>query len=913
MTTVPAQTPDLTARDESSRVVALRTQHDPRLLGVPPGPVRLTWQVASTVPGSRQEAYQVAVRHVPAGSPAGRSAGDTAWSELEPVAGNDQVAVRPAEGPLASRERREYRVRIATGTGWTGWSDPVAVEAGLAPADLVAQVVGVPSEVAGPAPLLRREFTLRSAPVSARLHVSALGALDVRLNGRPALDEVLSPGWTAYEERVLLSTVDVTDLVHEGVNVLAGSVGDGWYRGRMGFADRDSIYGDRIGLLAQLEVTLADGSVEVVATDEAWRGGFGAVRSQSIYDGTEVDLRQDPGPVDAPGFDDSGWSPVEVVPVDRAIFSPRPGAPVRVVAELPMTRTDRADRVLLDAGQNISGWVRLTVRGRAGSTVTVRHAEVLEPSGELHTAALRSARATDVYTLADDSEVTLEPVFTFHGFRYADVVSDAEVVSATAVAISSDVPARSSFSSAHPALDQFHSNVVWSQRDNFVSLPTDCPQRDERLGWTGDALAFAATSSTLFDVETFWRSWLVDLELDQADDGGVASVVPDIIRAGDMQMGGVAADPMGRAAWADAATFVPMAVHESYGSTEVLEQQLGSMRRWVEHLRARAGEDVLLPSEPFQYGDWLDPDAPGNRPWQAKVSADYVANAFYARSAHLLSRAEALVGDVDRAAGYAALAEQVAAATWQRWGADAVRTQTGAALALEFDLTPAEQREQVARGLAEDVRAESGRIATGFVGTPLVLFALSRSGHLAEAYRMLLRREAPSWLYQVDRGATTVWERWDAILPDGSIHGGEMDVEEGGSMLSFNHYAYGAMIDWVYRTVAGLAPDLEEPGYRVVHVAPRPAEGLDRAEAHVDTRFGRLAIAWSVREDEMHVELTVPFGSRALLDLPVTSHSTVAVDGGEPGAAPTELGHGVHRLVVTRPAVVSPSGPDTVA
>ena len=887
------QTPALTARDERTRVTDLRTQYDARLLGVPLAPVRLTWQVESAARDARQVAYQVAVRR-------------DGWDDLDPVEGESSVAVPAGDGPLGSRERREYRVRIATDAGWTGWSSPVAVEAGLAPDDLVAQVVDVPSEVAGPVPILRREFTLAAAPVSARLHVTALGVVDLRINGRPAFDEVLSPGWTSYQERVLVSTVDVTDLLHEGPNAVAGLVGDGWYRGRMGFADRTSIYGDRIGLLAQLEVTFADGTVQVVATDDAWRGGFGAVRSASIYDGTEVDLTRDAGAFAEPGFDDASWTPVDVVPVDRSVFEPRLSPPVRVVAERPMERTDGADRVRLDAGQNISGWVRLTVRGRAGTTVTVRHAEVLEPSGDLHTAALRTAKATDVYTLADDAEVTLEPVFTFHGFRYADVVTDADVLSATAVAISSDLPPRSSFASSHAALDQFHSNVVWSQRDNFVSVPTDCPQRDERLGWTGDAQAFAATASTLFDAEMFWASWLRDLEIDQADDGAVASVVPDIIRADDMTMGGEPTDPMGRAGWADAATIVPLAVYESYGSTQVLEQQLGSMRRWVEHLRARAGEDVVLPTEPFQYGDWLDPDAPGDRPWDAKVSSDYVANAFYARSAHLLARAEALLGDTDRAADYAALAERVAAATWHRWGAEAVTTQTGAALALEFDLAPAGERDAIASGLARNVRAENGRIATGFLGTPLVLFALSRSGHLAEAYLMLLRREAPSWLYQVDRGATTVWERWDAIKPDGSIHGGEMDVQGGGSMLSFNHYAYGAMVDWVYRTVAGLAPDLDHPGYRVVHVAPRPAEGLDHAAAHVDTRLGRLAIDWAVRDDAMHIELTVPFGARALLDLPVTEASTVAVDGGEPGAPPTELGHGVHRLVVTEPSVVRP-------
>jgi alpha-L-rhamnosidase len=367
---------------------------------------------------------------------------------------------------------------------------------------------------------------------------------------------------------------------------------------------------------------------------------------------------------------------------------------------------------------------------------------------------------------------------------------------------------------------------------------------------------------------------------------------------------------MGRAGWADAATIVPLAVYESYGSDVILARQLDSMRRWVEHLRRRAGDDVVLPTEPFQYGDWLDPDAPGDRPWEAKVSSDFVANAFYVRSARLLAQAERIVGDAGRAGEYDALAERVAAATFDRWGAEAVTTQTGAALALEFGLCPADARDGIAAGLAEDVRRENGRIATGFLGTPLVLFALSRHGHLDEAFLMLLRREAPSWLYQVDRGATTVWERWDAILPDGSIHSGAMDAmpseeteREEGSMLSFNHYAYGAMIDWVYRTVAGLAPDAADPGYRTVHVAPRPAEGLDHASASIQTPLGRLAIDWHVDGDVFEATLDVPFGARAVLDLPVTAGSTATVDG---APASDQLFHGTHRIVVTAPAVARP-------
>jgi len=892
----PAMTASLPAPsslDDATRVAELRTQHGSGLLGVPRTGLRLSWRAESDDPHARLVGYQLA---------SGVEGGELTASD--PVAGHRTVGVAiPDE--LAPRERRAFAVRVATTAGWSAWSAPLVVEAGVDDPDLVAEVIGLDTPADGPVPLLRTEFTLAAAPASARLRLSALGLVDAWINGVRATDALLTPGWTSYQERILVDTLDVTGLLRDGVNVIVLAVADGWYRGSFGFARRQAIYGDRTGALAQVE---ADGRI-VAKTDASWQAGLGAIRSASIYDGTVTDLRLDDAGVHRPGFAGRDWVAASLVEADLARFEPRSAPPVRIVAELPMTASTRDGRTRLDGGQNLSGWVRLVVQGRAGDVVTVRHAEVLEPSGDLHVKALRSAKATDVYTLDRDGAHTLEPAFTFHGFRYADV-EGAEVVSATAVAISSDLAPRSTFASSHEALDRFHSNVFWSQRDNFVSVPTDCPQRDERLGWTGDAQAFAATASTLMDAESFWMSWLRDLEIDQTDEGGVPAVVPDIIRPQDMLMGGVPTENMGRAGWADAATIVPLDVYESYGSDEVLARQRGSMRRWVEHLRRRAGEDVVLPGGDFQFGDWLDPDAPGERPWEAKVSGDFVSNAFYARSARLLARAERVLGDAAHADEYDALAERVAAATFERWGEEAVLTQSGAAIALEFGLAPVGRRDEIAAGLAANVRREHGRIATGFLGTPLVLFALSHAGHLDEAYLMLLRREAPSWLYQVDRGATTVWERWDAILPDGRIHSGAMDAlptedasEEDSGMLSFNHYAYGAMIDWVYRTVAGLAPDADDPGYRTVHVAPRPAVGLDRASASIRTPQGRLAIDWRIADGVFVATLEVPFGSRAVLDLPVTASSTVTVDD---APAPAELAHGIHRIAVTAPAVATP-------
>ncbi|MBH0081874.1 alpha-L-rhamnosidase [Salinibacterium sp. SWN167] len=886
--------PTFDKSDDRLRATYLRTQYTDDLIGVPRTGLRLTWSLegeqATAVLG-----YQISWRN------GNGNGNDTEESVTDPTEGAGTSGVLAPGGDLPAAGVRHFRVRVATAAGWTAWSSELGVEAGVD--TLSAAVISIPAPLAGVSPYFRRSLTLASKPVRARLRVSSLGVHELAINGTRVGEEHLSPGWTAYQERIVVATHDVTALLTEGENVLGAMLGDGWYRGRLGWRDRDAIYGTELGLIAQLEVEFADGSHEEFLTDDSWRASTGEVTASSIYDGTDIDFSLEPAGWSSPGFDDSAWSAVQVLDVDPALFVPRIAPPIRTIAEFPMTTVSTAERTVLDGSQNIAGWVRLVVRGKKGDTVTVRHAEVLEPDGALHVAALRSAKATDTYVLDSDGEHTLEPRFTFHGFRYADVLGDVEIVSAVGIAISSDTPRRGHFESSHTALNRLHENVLWSQRDNFVSVPTDCPQRDERMGWTGDAQAFAMTANTIFDTESFWRSWLLDLEIDQDDDGAVAAVVPNMLIDSDFLLDGVPTSIMGRAGWGDAATIVPWSIYESYGSTEVLEQQLSSMRRWVEYLANWAGDGIVLSTE-FQFGDWLDPDAPGDRPWEAKVSADFVANAFYAHSARLLARSERLVGDADEATRIDALADAVAAETWKRWGTDARNSAAGLAMAIEFTIAPVAEHETLGNELAQLVRDTAGRITTGFLGTPLVLPALTRTGHNDEAFLMLLRRDAPSWLYQVDRGATTIWERWDAIQPDGSIHQGDMDT--GDSMISFNHYAYGAVIDWVYRTVAGIAPDAERPGYELVHVAPRPAVGIDWARASVESRAGEVAIDWRLENDSLLATVTLPMGSSGLLDAPAGDSSVITVDGVtvENGVA---LSAGTHAIVVTQPVIAQPS------
>jgi alpha-L-rhamnosidase len=884
--------------DELTRVLILKSQHGD-LIGTIGDPLELSWQIATTRVAASQIGYQIQM------SPSPDFSADVSDSGVNLSA--EQVGVIAPGGTFSSRERRHYRVRVQTEFGWSAWSSPISAEAGLlSEEDWVGDFIGDEGRVGSPSPTLRYEFELPEKPTSARLYVSSMGLNEVQINGLEVSDGLLNPGWTVYQERLLVDTHDVTSLIVAGPNAISAELSDGWWRGRFGFKNRSENYGTEIGLIAQLELVMADGSLVTIASNDAWKVDTGEILASSIYDGSTVDQTKEHIGWRLPGFDDSSWAAASVKPQAKSVLKPRTTAPVRVIAQFPMGIEPQEDRTLLRSSQNISGWVRLTVDGQKGQRVTVRHAEVLEPGDKLHTKALRTAKATDVYVLGRDGRQVLEPRFTFHGFQYADVVTDAVVISAEAIAISSDNERRGHLVTSDTRLNRLHDNVLWSQYDNFVSLPTDCPQRDERLGWTGDAQAFAAASNTLLNTQAFWRSWLIDLELDQYENGDVGAVVPDLLK---LDPNGEIGDWIleGRAGWADAATIVPMSLYEYFADKSVLSAQLNSMRRWTDALHNRRKGEKFLPTE-FQFGDWCDPDAPGDRPWESKVSADFVANAFFAHTADLMAQAESLVGTTENAAKYGAMAGQLKLDIWNHMGAEARTTTAGCAMALEFGIVPDEERMSLAAHLSDMVIADDGKITTGFLGTPLILHALSKNGHASSAYKMLMRRDFRSWLYAVDKGATTMWERWDAIREDGSIHSGDMDTnpegQEDASMISFNHYAYGAVVDWMYRNVGGLAPVNESPGYRLISVAPIPAEGLAFASTSIETGFGKAALNWELNsQGELAARLEIPFGSQARLCLPVTTESKIFCNGSEVANGDL-LAHGTHQIRLTKPAVV---------
>jgi alpha-L-rhamnosidase len=840
---------------------AVRFEHrtDEPVLGLGMATPRLSWIVPDADVAFVQEAYEIELTRA-GGAP-----------EVIQVTSRDQVLVPWPAAPLTSRESARVRVRVRGAGMQSPWSDPATVEAGLLrTGDWTARFIS-PRELGGldaPAPVLRSTFDLPAGVVTARLYATAHGLYEARLNGHRVGDQVLAPGWTSYTQRLRYQTYDVTDLLREGGNVLEVLLGNGWYRGRLGWDGRHAHYGDRLALLAQLEVTTSDGTILRLSTDATWTARDSGVLADDLYDGQRTDLRPRTG-------DRSGA--VEVVDADLARLVAPDGPPVRVTQTLPATAifSSPSGATLVDFGQNLVGWVRLRARDQApGHEVVVRHAEVLE-HGELGVRPLRTAEATDSYLLAGAPLEVLEPSLTFHGFRYAEIKGMPEIRAedVQAVVIGSDLRRTGWFTSSNPQLDRFHDNVVWGMRGNFVDVPTDCPQRDERLGWTGDLQVFAPTANFLFDSAGFLSSWLADLAAEQQPDGSVPFVVPDVLET---------PEPAA-AAWGDAATLVPWVLYQRTGDVDLLARQLPSMRAWVDHIAGLAGADRLWTGG-FQFGDWLDPTAPPDAPFKAQADPDVVATAHLARSAEVVGLAAAVVGDTDMAEKYARLAGEVRQAFAHEYVTTGGRVlsdcPTVYALALEWTLLPtADQRHRAGDRLADLVRASGFRISTGFVGTPLVTDALTNSRHLDLAYRLLLQTGCPSWLYAVTMGATTVWERWDAMLPDGAINPGQM--------TSFNHYAFGAVADWLHRTVAGLAP--ATPGYRELLVRPGATRHLTSASARHRTPYGDAEVAWQRSRGRLRLRVVVPVGAVATVHVPGR-------------AEPVRVGHGTHTWQTADPA-----------
>jgi len=861
---------------------AVRFEHHRDALGIGVAAPRVSWKTVAPA-GWRQSAYELEVTSGGRIRSSGR------------VESPDSVLVPWPQEPLVSRQSASLRVRLwGAGEEPSAWSAPSTVEAGLLdPADWTAVPVTGAWPEDGPKddrrpPLVRTAFEADGAVESARLYVSAHGLYEVEINGTRVGDDAFSPGWTVYGERLRYYSYDVTALIAEGGNAIGGWLGDGWYRGRLGWRGGfHDLFGSDLSLIAQLEIRYADGSTQTVASGEGWRAALGPIVRSGLYDGEVYDARDELAGWSSPGFDDSAWSPVATGVRDPATLVAPEGPPVRCTEEVSPVAvlTTPSGALVLDLGQNLVGRLRIRVSGAAGETVTIRTAEVMQ-DGEIYTRPLRDAASTDVYTLAGRAAEEWEPRFTIHGFRFAEITGwpgdlAAAVANGDVVArvYHSDLERTGWFESSNPLVNRLHENVLWSMRGNFVDIPTDCPQRDERVGWTGDIQVFAPTASFLYDVSGMLSSWLKDVAVEQLPDGTVPWYVPVIpakhmwtpIRPG--------------AVWGDVAVLTPWVLYERFGDAGILAAQYDSAKKWVDLVDRLAGPGRLW-NDGFQLGDWLDPAAPPQDPADATTDKYLVATAYFAWSADHLARSAAVLGRTLDARRYAALAAEVRAAFAAEYLlADGTLTsdaQTAYSLALAFDLIPdAARRARAGERLAELVAEARNRIATGFAGTPLVSDALTLAGEIDSAYALLLEPSCPSWLYPVTQGATTIWERWDSQRPDGSVNPG--------TMTSFNHYALGAVADWLHRVVAGIAP--AEPGYRSIAFRPRPGGGFTSASAAHETPYGRASIAWRIDGGDLVVDVVVPTGADATVELP--------------GRAPVAVGSGRHRFTSALGAATS--------
>ncbi len=850
-------------------------------LGIGSDDLSLAWAIDSDTRGTVQGAYRVRVGTT-------ESTADV-WDSGRVVSDRQIDIALPADLPLRPATRYYWQARIWDGNGTESeWSAPTWFETGLSVGDWSdAKLIAHQSSAArsavqasspGALPLFRRVITLVKPLKSARLYASAHGIYQFSLNGRKVGDQFLAPGWTDYTRRLQVQTYDVTAQLHAGDNALGVALGDGWYRGKVGL-NWPRIYGDTLALIAKLRVTYADGSVEDFVTDESWRSAEGPFVRADLQDGESYDARREQPGWDRAAFDASNWTPVAIVSGDSNVLVPQPDEPVRATEVLPAR--SRSEPVpgeyVYDFGQNLIGFARIKIAGKAGQTLRLRHAEEIHRQGEqrgrLYTESLRTAEATDTYTFARDETVTYQPTFTQHGFRYLEITGAAvppEVGDVAAVVLGSALPNTGDLRLSHPLLDQLVRNIHWGQRGNFLSIPTDTPARDERLGWTGDIAVFAPTASRYQDTRAFLSKWMDDLRDAQRADGNIPAIVPQPRDYFDATGVG----------WSDAFIAVPYSVWRATGDTRILRRNWDAMRRFYRFVHASATQDGNLLEEgrsSWFSGDWLTLETV-DRLAEHRV----IATAYFAENTRMMEEMAAALGDATQAAEWAALVPRIREAFVTAYrradGSIEIGTQTVYAMALGMDLIadPA-ARAQTAAKFVEKLAADNFHLKTGFLGTPWLLPALSRIGRDDLAMRLLLNEDYPSWGFEIRMGATTMWERWNTIRADGQFGPVEMN--------SFNHYAYGAVGDWMFGHLGGIT--IVGPGYRRFRVAPLVTNtALDHASCRLQTPYGLVSSEWTRNGDELRFVVTVPANTAAEVLIPAKTVDSVRESGRPAASAP---------------------------
>ncbi len=863
----------------------LRTEYKRNPLGLGTKKPRLSWELNTEKRAALQVAYHVRC----AKTIFDLEHDENLLWDTGRVESEQSLQIEYDGKELGSGDRVYWMLKVWSNHGEeSGWTKPEWFEIGLLhESDWKAQWIepNLDEDVSKstPAAYLRKQFAPQKSVQKATVYATCHGLYELSINGQSVSDHLFNPGWTSYEHRLQYQVYDVTRYLKVGGNTVGVILGDGWYRGYLVWQGNKNLYGDKLALLFQLKLDYTDGTSEWICSDGSWKSNTGPIVKSDIYNGETYDARLELSGWEKITYNDQEWKAVSLCDYGYSNLVASDGVPVRITERLkPIEKiiTPKGELVF-DFGQNLVGWVHFKLKGNKGDKITLNHAEVLDQEGNFYTANLREAKAQDEYWFKGEGTEEYAPRFTFHGFRYlkvSDFPGEVNPEDLEACVIHSDMPSTGSFECSDELINRLQKNIQWGLRGNFLDVPTDCPQRDERLGWTGDAQVFASTACFNNDAGAFYAKWMKDLAVDQKPNGSVPWVVPNCVTDG----GGTGwSDGFGSTAWSDAAVIIPWTVYQFYGNSRILEEQYQSMKNWVEYMIRESGDSYVF-SNGFHFGDWLsfaeyysyNYNAPDYGYAGATTDKELIATAYFYYTTGLMKKTAEVLGNVEDAQRYEQILPKIKEAFNREFVTSSGRltsgTQTAYSLALCFNLLPEELVPVVARRLADDVNY-FGHLTTGFVGTPILCQALSDFGYAKEADKLLFNKRYPSWLYPVTKGATTIWERWDCIKPDGSFQ------TEG--MNSFNHYAYGAIGNWLYQTVAGLQLDADVAGYKKIVIKPLIGEELAYAKADFHSVYGKVVSGWEKQDGGILFHVEIPANTSAQIHLPTGDLSQVTVDG----------------------------------